>query len=353
MFFIDIFRKIGGCRGRSSAPVCRSFFIASFVVILIGAAAIGIGIYSHYHRAPAPRPAQITIGIAPTENAALVYIASDLGLFVRYGLDVRICDEPGNRAMAELEEGSIDIAGVPELALVSASFQREDIRAIAAISMSNDIQLVARIDRGIDSPEDLKGKTIGVSRGITCRFFLDTFLAFNGILPGEVQVVEIGPSETVASVLKRGVDALMLLEPLGYAVRTALGDRAIVWEGQSGQDYYFLLTSTHTFVDTHEAAVRNLLRAIVDAERYAEDHPDEARKIVQRHVNLGDAYMESIWERTKPRVSLTQDLLIRMEDEVRWYKKRGLGKGRTPEFYTHMYLEGLDGVNPEAVSIIH
>jgi NitT/TauT family transport system substrate-binding protein len=63
--------------------------------------------------------------------------------------------------------------------------------------------------------------------------------------------------------------------------------------------------------------------------------------------------MSRIWSRTRLRVCLTQDLLIRMEDEARWCRKRMAPPGSMPNFYNYMYLDGLEQVRPEAVSVIH
>ena len=325
------------------------------LMLLAALIAASVGTYFRYHRGPLPPPEKIALGIVTIDNAVLVYIASELGFFSKYGIDVSIKEyEAGSSVMDDLEAGSLDIAATSEFALVREGFKRNDLQAISSIARSNNIQLIARRDRGIESPADLKGKTIGVLRGTTCEFFLATFLAFSGILDSEVQMVNIKPSDAASGILSKNIDAAMLWDPYAYRLKTALGKNAIVWEGQGGQDYYVLLLSTRSFTGAHAAAVEKLLRALVDAERFTETNPAESKKIIQSHFRYNDAYMARFWARSSPKVCLTQDLLIHMEDEGRWLKKRWwIAYPGMPNYYALMCLDGLEKVNPNAVSIIH
>jgi hypothetical protein len=96
------------------------------------------------------------------------------------------------------------------------------------------------------------------------------------------------------------------------------------------------------------------LRALVDTERFTQNNPAESKRIIQRRFRYDDGYMDRTWAQSSPKVCLTQDLLIHMEDEGRWLKKRGrVNSPEIPNYYALMYLDGLEKVNPDAVSIIH
>jgi NitT/TauT family transport system substrate-binding protein len=347
MFFRNAVRNPDRSKGRYPLILC--------LILLAALIAASVGTYFRYHRHPPPPPEKIVLGIVTTDNAVLVHIASELGLFSKYGIDVSIKEyEVGSSVMDDLEAGLLDIAATSEFALVREGFNRNDLQAISSIALSNNIQFIARRDRVIESPADLKGKRIGVLRGTTCEFFLATFLAFSGILNSEVQVVNIRPSDAASGILSKNIDAAMLWEPYAYRLKTALGKNAIIWEGQGGQDYYVLLISTRSFTGVHAAAVEKLLRALVDAERFTETNPAESKGIIQRHFRYSDAYMAWTWAQSSPKVCLTQDLLIHMEDEGRWLKKREwITYPGIPNYYALMCLDGLEKVNPDAVSIIH
>jgi NitT/TauT family transport system substrate-binding protein len=346
MFFSNAVRNPGKSKGRYPLILC---------LILLAALAASIGTYSRYQRRVPPPPEKIVLGIVTTYNASLMHIASELGLFSKYGVDVSIKKyEVGPRVMEDLEKGLLDIAATSEFTFVREGFYRNDLQAITSIALSNNIELVAGRDRGIESPADLKGKTIGVLRGTTCEFFLATFLAFNGILNSEVRIVNMRPPDAASGILSEHIDAAMLWAPYTYRLKTALGKNVIVWEGQGGQDYYVLLASTRSFVGAHAHAIEKLLRALVDAERFTETDPAASKRIIQKRLGYDDAYMAWIWRQSIFKVCLTQDLLIHMEDEGRWLKKKGaVDSAGIPNYYANMYLDGLETVNPDAVSIIH
>ncbi len=333
----------------------RRFPLIFGLILLAALALASVGTYSRYHRRLPPPPEKIAIGVVTTDNGVLLQLASELGLFSKYGIDVSIKEyEVGPQVVKDLEGGVIDIAAASEFVLVREGFRRDDLQAITSISLSNNIQFIARRDRGIESPADLKGKTIGVLQKTSCEFFLATFLAFRGILDSEVQIVNIRPSDAASGILSKNIDAAMLWDPYAYRLKTALGKNAIAWEGQGGQDYYVLLISTRSFTGAHAAAVEKLLRALADAQRFTEANPAESKRIIQRRFHYDDAYTARTWTQNSPKVCLTQDLLIHMEDEARWVKKReGINYAGIPNYYTFMYLDGLEKVNPYAVSIIH
>ena len=59
-----------------------------------------------------------------------------------------------------------------------------------------------------------------------------------------------------------------------------------------------------------------------------------------------------MWELNTFSVSLDQSLLLALEDESRWAVKNGLTHRKTlPNYLDYLYLDGLQGVKPEAVMI--
>ena len=162
---------------------------------------------------PAPEKVEkVRIGLLPDSVSALLYIARQQGLFERHGLDVEFENyQAGAYAVNDLLANKIDVATAIEFVLVLQGFRREDLRAIGTISSSETVEVVARRDRGIAKPEDLKGKTIGSSKGTATDFFLSTFLSFHNIHPEEVRTVDVKPAE-VLTALSEGAFIVLLKE---------------------------------------------------------------------------------------------------------------------------------------------
>ena len=190
----------------------------------------------------------LRVGVLPDPICALLYIAKQRGIFKRQGLELSLKNyQTGAYAMNDLLEGRLDMVTASEFVLALQGFKREDLRTIGSICASDTIEIIARRDRGIEKPEHLKGKRVGVSKGTNSEFFLNTFLSLNGIPPEEIQRVDLKPAEIAAALSEGKIDAPTLL--FGReAIKKQLGSNAVSWSAQSGRDYFELLITTHEWI---------------------------------------------------------------------------------------------------------
>lgn len=115
---------------------------------------------------------------------SLVWVAEHEGYFKQVGLDVEIQEYPsGKTALATmLETQKLDMVTAAQTPVMFNSFSRDDYAIMATMVHSdNDSKVLARKDHGIQSPADLRGKKIGVTKGSTGHFFLSRFLIQYGL----------------------------------------------------------------------------------------------------------------------------------------------------------------------------
>ncbi len=125
---------------------------------------------------PPARVEKLRMGVYTGSISTLVYIAQQQGFFKRHGIDLTVENyQTGVQAMEDLLAGKIDAATASEFVLVLQGFKRQDLRTIGTISASDNCEVVARRDRGIRKPDDLRGKRVGVSKGTGAEFFLNVF----------------------------------------------------------------------------------------------------------------------------------------------------------------------------------
>src|ERR1039457_3616029 len=132
---------------------------------------------------PSGPPEKITIAYAVTLDGVLAEIALAKDYFKQEGLEVTSHMHPfGKPALEDVLAGKADFATVAEIPVMFAIMKGEKISVIATIQSSNlNNSILARRDKGIVTPEDLKGKKIAVSSGTTSEFFLDALLATHGM----------------------------------------------------------------------------------------------------------------------------------------------------------------------------
>jgi NitT/TauT family transport system substrate-binding protein len=298
---------------------------------------------------------EITVAYSPFESGALFWIAEDQGYFRQNGLNLTLKKyDSGAEALTSVVNGEADITiGVTEYPLVWKAFEGARLRAIANIDKGNFIYIVARKDR-IGNVSDLRGKRVGTTVGTVAEFHLGRFLTLHGIDRGEITIVDVRtPAGWVSEVVDGNVDAISTAQPYAREARDRLGGNAFFWPAQSSQPLFALVISTDEWVAAHPDEVEGFLEALVTAEEYAVNHPEEAKQIVQERLNLDPAYMEMVWSQNQFAVTLDQSLVLAMEDEARWMIANNLtNETEVPDFRDYISVEGLDTVKPGSVNII-
>lgn len=295
----------------------------------------------------------IKVGSYTGEYASLVYVALEKGYFTEEGIDLELKPYQGGIfAMPDLATGVIDIVLANEFAPVVKSFDTPDLKILASIDQTNSYEFIARRDRGIDSPENLKGKKIGITKKTQSEFFLGTFLTSNDLLLKDVTIIDIKPLDIPAAIESGTIDATLIWPPHTYNIKKNLGANAISWPGQSEQGTYFVLVGTDTLVKERPQTVERVLRALVKAEEFVKNNPQEAQAIVMRRTNVDDLYIKSEWPLNKFSVSLDQSLLLLMENEARWsIANKITDKTIVPNFIDFIYTDALRKVKLDAVTL--
>ena len=243
---------------------------------------------------------KLTVGVFKGVFSSLIWIAESQGYYPDNGLDVTIQDEyeTGIAPMRDAIEGKVDIASGAEFVLVSMSFDNKNLKAISTIDLADAIELVARKDRGITRPTDLRGKRIAIPKNTQAEFFLGRFLTFNDLSLDDVEIVGMSPSKLVDAIVVGTIDAAMIWEPNIYEISNRLGNNLITFPGQSGQDFNFLMVTTDEVITARGEAIERFLKALVEAERFVKQYPDQAKDIITERLDVEEDYVASVWPKT-------------------------------------------------------
>ncbi len=305
---------------------------------------------------PQPRPTQkITIGINLIGMDALWYLVKDKGFDREQGLEITLKPfDTGRDAIREVKARRLDLACCTEFALVSEIFSGGDqLRCLAALSSGDIHALIAPRDKGINRPEDLRGKAIGVSRGTSGEFFLGRFLTFNHISLHEVIITDLNPSELAGALAAARVDAVLTWEPVTHDILNQLSHNAVEWPAQEGQDVYWLLVSRVDALQDQSANLENLFWALSRAAKFAQDQPEATRAIIARWTRVPLVELQADKYPKRFRLLLDQGLLLAMEDQARWMIKHNLtGHTKVPNYLGYIKAEPLSRVNPQSVRLV-
>lgn len=298
---------------------------------------------------------QVTIAYSAASNAILMYIALAKGYLVEEGLEVTAQPHAfGKMALNSLLQGKADLATVASTPVMFAIMDGKNITTLASIQTSSRNEaIVARRDRGISQPADLVGKKIGVTLGTTADYFLDSFLLIHGIERGQVVPIDMKPEEMAGALAMGRVDAVSTFNPTLKQLEKGLGGQGVIFFGEEFYTEIFCLAADPEYVRKHPEAIKKVLRALIKAETFVQQHPQEAINLVAEFTKTDQAILAEIWGIFTFRVTLDQALLVDFEDQTRWaIKNRLTVRKDMPNYLEYIHGEALQAVKPEAIRIV-
>lgn len=324
------------------------------VIVVITLAGLGAWYILDSPTAHSEPKESITIGTTPLEAYALIFIAQDLGIFAKNGINATIrYYDTAVPAVHGMESGDVDISTSSEYPIVTEAFKKENISIIGSIDKYHSFTLLGRRDRGIKNVSDLEGKKIGfIQRGSIAEFYLGRLLDLHGMSLQDVAIVNITPSQSVNAIANGDIDAIQARNDYVGSIRERLGNNCVTLSSQNDQETFIVLACRNDWAEAHPKTINRLLKSLEQAEGYAVNHPDVAKSILQKRLNFTDKYMEAAWPEHQYSLTLDQSLLIAMNDEGRWMMNNIITTEKTlPYFRDYIYTKSLEVVKPGAVNI--
>jgi NitT/TauT family transport system substrate-binding protein len=328
--------------------------LKTLITVLIVVAFLLNGIIGCSREQSAPKHEKITIAVSPWPASTPLYIAHEKGYFRDQGLDATLHSyTSGHLGLDAMLSGKADIATAGDTPIARAAIDSKPVAVVATVSeITSAILIIARKDRGISAPDDLRGKKIGLALGSAAEFFLHVYLTTSYINPKEVRIVNIAADKIVDALLNGEVDAVSTWSPFTIVLREKLGSNALILHDPNIYTMTWNIAATQDFVKTNPERIKRFLRAVIRANSFINEHPDEARTISAKHIGTDSPLFEKEWKAYNFTAVLDQSLILNLEDQARWMIKREAGSAQRPSnFMDFIYTDGLKAVQPEAVTI--
>ena len=232
-----------------------------------------------------------------------LWIAKDLNLFEKYGLDARLVQiTAGTTSINALIAGDVDIALTTSSAVVAAVL-RDAPLSIIATSGSPAYKLLAH--PAIASAAQLKGKVVGSSQlGSGADFALRKLLPKLGLTPGkDVTILPTGLSESYKRALlifQGRIDAtlgtienVLHLELAGQKVNV-LADLKEMGVYVSGTD----MSTSRQFLKNHPNKIRAFLRAYIEGVWIGLHNREISDRIYRKYLKIDNAKLLEAMHRT-------------------------------------------------------
>jgi NitT/TauT family transport system substrate-binding protein len=221
-------------------------------------------------------------------------IATASGLWEKHGLATSgTLFATGREAMQALLGGQADVAEVAPTPLVLAAFAGQPVRAFAVVARWSKWRVLARTDRGISSPADLKGKKIGIAVGTSSDLAFSYFLDSHGLTKSSVEIVNVSPPDMIPALDSGSVDAINIWQPFTYEAEIRLGSRA------KGMPYTFtnnyLLLTTNDVAAKNPELLRRTLAVMKDADPAMSGTRDKAVEWTAKAAGMKPETLRAVW----------------------------------------------------------
>lgn len=297
----------------------------------------------------------VTIAVSTVPHSLLFFVAEHEGYFAQDAPNIRLVDcVSGRKCLDMLLAGTVQLATAADTPIVSSSFARSDFVVLTTIATSsNDLHIVGAKAAGITKLRDLSGKKIGIIKGSSIEYFLDTVLLFEGIDPARVQKLDIRGDDFADALRQHKIDAFVLFNPFLDRALSALGDSVNVIATPPIYFSTFNLIAARSLVRKNDTDMVNILRALDRAQLFIKQQPEAAQRILRERLKTPPSAVKLINTQMDYTLSLDQTLLKTLEGEARWFsQQKGIVGIKPVNYLDFIYPSPLFQVRPKAVTIV-
>jgi NitT/TauT family transport system substrate-binding protein len=256
-------------------------------------------------------------------SQAYPWFAQEAGLFRKYNLEVPLVFvTPGAPAVAAMLSGDSEVAVIGAASITRPFVQgNKDPVIIGGIKSLLTHSIIAKPD--IKTPEQLKGKRIGVSRiGSNPHYFAVQALRHYGIDSREVSYIQAGGApETLAALVAQGIDAAVLTVPTD-AQALKLGYHYVIY-GPDLKIAYAATTFTtrRSIVAKRGPVIGRFMRAMAEASKIMHTDKEYMYRVMGKYLRVDDrALLEASYnvesKALEPRLAIKLEGIQSTLDEI-------------------------------------
>lgn len=217
------------------------------------------------------------------------WVPKDAGIYKKYGLDVNIIYVAGAQAIATLISGDTQIVQGSGAAAVLSRLSGSDVTMIGTTINVIPMSLVTTPD--IATPQDLKGKTFGVSRfgSLTDLGLRKAAMEFGLDPVKDIKMIQTGGVPENLLFMQQGIikgalissPTLEKAKELGYKEFLNLGEIKYRYPGTA-------LLTTVSFVRSRPQTLNRFLKATLEGIKYAKANPDFTIQVLAKYTRNSD-----------------------------------------------------------------
>jgi NitT/TauT family transport system substrate-binding protein len=244
---------------------------------------------------------KIRVSYSALESSNSVwYLAQDRGFYRKNGLDVALIFIPTTTtSVASLIAGDVQVGNASGGGVASAVVAGADLVMVACYLNSLPYELV--VHDSIKSAEDLKGKSIGVSRlGSASDVAARALIRGLGLEPDkQVPIIQVGGPSERAAAFRTGRIAGFASPPGIIHLTKGMPFRILISTADFEKRFdfpYICAITTKSYLSHQRETVKKVLLAHIEATQFFKTHKEESKKIVSKYSRqTNETYLEAAY----------------------------------------------------------
>ena len=231
---------------------------------------------------------------------AVWYLAQERGFYKKHGLDADLLFIPSTTtSVSSLVAGDVQVANASGGGVASAVVAGADLVLVSCYLNSLPYELV--VNESIKSAEELKGKSVGISRvGSASDVAARALIRGLGLEPDkQVLIMQVGgPAERAAS-FRTGRIAGFPSPPGIIHLTKGMPFRVLISTADFQKRFefpYICATTTKSYLARQRETVKKVLMAHIEAVQFFKAHKEETKKIISKYSRItNEAYLEDAY----------------------------------------------------------
>jgi NitT/TauT family transport system substrate-binding protein len=231
------------------------------------------------------------------------FLAQDRGFYKKHGLDVDLLFiQSTTTSVSSLLAGDVHVANASGGAVASAVVAGGNLVMVACYLNSLPYELV--VNEAIKSAEDLKGKSIGISRlGSASDVAARVLIRGLGLEPDKhVPIIQVGGSSERAAAFRVGRIAGFPSPPGIIYLTKGMPFRVLISTADFQKRFefpYICATTTRNYLARQRETVKKVIMAHVETVHFVKTRKDESKKIMGKYARTtNEDYLEAAYTAT-------------------------------------------------------
>ncbi len=262
-----------------------------------------------------------------SDGQYLAAIAQKEGYFSKYGIKVKTSSfSSGIESVNAITTGQLDIGYVADFAALNrfGSSSKSGLKMFAKLSSSSGSNVKLYVAKGIDSLSDLKGKTVLTNKGTVTEYWVAKTLAKAGLKSSQVNLVSVETGQEGLALMKSGKASAVWASGQDAAKLAKTGKfKVLTTQSKVTSPTLSFAISNKSFLKKHPKAAEAYLKAINDAVKLVNNHPEKAAAIVAAKLNVPKSTVLEVFKSTDFGIDFSSSTETDLKDIYKYLESSG------------------------------